>query len=358
MCPFARTTINVKLDENLTVSQYGWKSKLNLINSFFGTKLFGTFFILIRLIFVFPFKIIRYKPTLIRSTDPYYLGLLGLFYSKLLNIPFVVSVHSDYDLGGKLGGNTFKIFGSRLLAKKLEIFIYSKVDLILPIRNYLRNKIIDEVGVNEEKIKVIPHGIDLYKFDQEHFVDIFNKFGINNKLKVIGFVARLSSENYIYDLVPLVFELSKSRSDFIILILGDGNEFDNFSKLIKQKNISQYFKLTGFQDYNTVVNVRKQSDISLSLMGGVSLLEACAGGKPVISYDVEWHYELVKNNETGYLIEEGRVEHLSEKIIHLLENPALCNSLGCNARNLVERENNIKSTVKLKQQIFENYLES
>jgi len=46
-------------------------------------------------------------------------------------------------------------------------------------------------------------------------------------------------------------------------------------------------------------------------MGGFSLIEAYAAGRPVVSYDVEWHSELVKNNETGFLIPESMVFNIS-----------------------------------------------
>ena len=71
------------------------------------------------------------------------MGLLGLYYSTIFKVPFVVSVHSDYDLGDKLGGQTFKIFGSRNLAKKLEKFIYKNSSKILPISGYLKKKIMN-----------------------------------------------------------------------------------------------------------------------------------------------------------------------------------------------------------------------
>ena len=63
--------------------------------------------------------------------------------------------------------------------------------------------------------------------------------------------------------------------------------------------------LLGFVDSQEVRNLRQLSYINLSLMGGFfSLIECCASGRPTISYEVEWHSELIENERTGYLVKE------------------------------------------------------
>ena len=63
-------------------------------------------------------------------------------------------------------------------------------------------------------------------------------------------------------------------------------------------------------------------------MGGFSLIESCAAGSPAIAYDVEWHGELVRDGETGFLLAEGDAAGLVAAVERLLDDEALAARLG------------------------------
>ena len=354
--PFTRSNKEINLSNNNKIIEYGWKTDIDFLDKLFITKILGTIGILFKLAFIFPFVIKKEKIDIIRATDPYYMGLLGLYYSTIFKVPFVVSVHSDYDLGDKLGGQTFKILGSRNLAKKLEKFVYKNVDKILPIREYIRLNIISEFNIDKDKVEVFPHGVNFKEFDEVEFIDIYEKFGINRSKKIISFIGRLSKENYIYHLIDIARKLKKLREDFVLLIVGDGNEYENIKKIVIEQYLDDVVFFTGFQSKEIVVNVRKQNYLALTLMGGFSLIEACAGARPVIAYDIEWHYELVKNNETGFLIEENNIEEAVKKIVYLIDNPDIAEKIGKNARELALKRHDINNVIKIKQDIYKGIL--
>lgn len=353
--PFTKNNKVIKLKENNIVFEYGWKSSFDFLNRFKITKIIGTLKILFKLAFIFPFQIKKEKISIVRATDPYYMGLIAFYYSKILKVPFVVSVHSDYDKGAELGGQTFKVFGSRKIAKKFEKFVYNKAGKILPIREYLKKKIISEYKISSAKIDIFPHGISFKEFDNTRAIDIYENFQISKNKKIISFVGRMSNENYIYDVLEIAKKLSKYRNDFIILIVGAGNEYESISKIVNEENLFDIIKLTGFQGKDIVVNVRKQSYISLCLMAGFSLIEACAAARPVISYDIEWHSELVKNNDSGYLLSEHDINGVVAKINDLLSNEEMSIELGRNARELALKKHDINNTTKLKQNMYKEF---
>ena len=355
--PFTKIDLTRKIDENKFFYQYGWKSKFHFLNNYKVMKFIGTIIVLFKILFVFPFVIKKHNIKIIRATDPYLNGLIGLYYSKLFKVPLAISVHSDYDKGDELGGKTFKLFGSRKTADKLAQFVYKNCDAILPIRDYLKQKIKKKFLFDESKIKIFPHGIDFVEYDNTTFINVYDYFSIDKELKIISFIARLSKENYIYDLIDIVEQLSVIRDDFIVLVLGDGEEYHDLIKLAERKKISKFIRFFGFQNKDIVVNTRKQSYVSLSLMGGFSLIEACAGNRPVISYDVEWHNELVKDDITGYLIKEHDTKVVVAKINNLFNNEILADKLGNAARDLVLENNNIANIIKIKQNIYTKIIE-
>ena len=356
--PFTRSNKEINLSNNNKIIEYGWKTGIDFLDKLFITKILGTIGILFKLAFIFPFVIKKEKIDIIRATDPYYMGLLGLYYSKIFKIPVVVSIHSDYDKRFILDGSkgSFTIFGSRNLAKKLEKFVYKNVDKILPIREYMRLNIISEFKIDEGKVEVFPHGVNFKEFDEVEFIDIYEKFGIDRSKKIISFVGRLSKENYIYHLIDIARKLKKLREDFVLLIVGDGNEYENVKNIVVEQHLDNVIYFTGFQSKEIVVNVRKQNYLALTLMGGFSLIEACAGARPVIAYDIEWHYELVKNNETGFLIEENNIDEVVKKIVYLLDNPSIAEKLGKNARELALKRHDMNNVIKIKQNIYEGIL--
>ena len=155
-----------------------------------------------------------------------------------------------------------------------------------------------------------------------------------------------------YDLIEVAKILNKTKDDFVFLITGGGNEFNEVNKLVKDMD---FIKCIGFQNKRIVNNIQKQSFISMCLMGGFSLIEACAAANPIISYDVEWHEELV-NKETGFLIAEGDLTNCAEKVIELLNEEKKAYKLGLNARKLIERKHEISKTYNIKSKFYRNLL--
>ena len=73
-----------------------------------------------------------------------------------------------------------------------------------------------------------------------------------------------------------------------------------------------------------------------------SIMEVMAMGKAVLASDVGGIPELVKENVTGMLFKPGNITELKQKLILMLKSKELCNTLGANARALVESVNNKK----------------
>ena len=139
-------------------------------------------------------------------------------------------------------------------------------------------------------------------------------------------------------------------------MVGGGKEEENLKKKIQEEGLENVVKFFGFQPHDKVIEFRKNADVNLCLMGGFSLIEACASGRPVIAYDVEWHYELIKNEKTGFLIEEGNTDKVTEKIITLLNDEQLAQRLGANAKKLTIEKYSIEETSKIKISVYDEIL--
>ena len=355
--PLTKKYFKTSIEDNKFFYQYGWSFRWSLVNKIKFFKLLGTVFLVLKIIFVFPFSIKKFDIKIIRATDPYIMGLIGLYYSRLFKIPIVISVHSDYDLCNKANGLTFKLLGSRRLAERLEHYVYSRCDGILPITKYLINRIRSSYpDINSNKFYRFPHGIEVNDFDNVEYLDIYKKFNIPKDIKVICYVARLSAEKNCLDLPLIVESLSKKMKKFIVLIVGDGKEATAIKFQINEQKLDKYVKMVGFQENIIVVNARKAASVNLCLLDGYSLIEAGLSKRPVVAYDVEWHSDLILNRENGFLSKLHDVDSVSENIYKLLENEDLSNILGSALRKVTIENHEIKNTQKIKQEIFKKVM--
>jgi len=289
----------------------------------------------------------------IRATDPFLCGFYAWAASRLTGVPFCISIHADYDKLYKLNG---KKKGTPLLYETLERFVLPRAALVMPIREHLKGAILER-GVNPVRIRVIPHGVSIADFSHPDIEDIKKSHGIPPMKMVMSFVGRLSRENYVYDVIELAKRLLMIRNDFVVLLVGDGPERRGLEKRVREYDLSSVVIFTGFLPKKKVISVRRQSLLALCLMGGFSLIEACLASCPVVSYDVEWHYELVKNGETGFLVKENDLEGLTRTVIYLLDHPKEARQMGARARELATARHDISYTSGVKTSCYRELLQ-
>jgi len=278
----------------------------------------------------------RYRLSLIRANDPFWMGLFAWITGKIQRIPYCVSIHADYDKRIVLdeGMSVVRVFGSYALARRLERFVLRGAAMVLPIRDSLAMKALEH-GARPDSVRVIPHGIDLDPFNKPPRNDIRSRFALEPNTRIISFVGRLSKDNYVADMLEAVRQLSQKRSDFTFVMAGSGKEEGAVIQILEQNALlAERVILTGFQPRGICHDLRRASGVSLCLMGGFSLIEACAAGSPVVSYDIEWHGELVKSGETGFLVREGDIKGIVTALDWLLDHVEEGQEMGHQAKAL------------------------
>jgi glycosyltransferase involved in cell wall biosynthesis len=355
--PFCLETRLIALNEWLKIYELGFdlipgSKRLRLFRYLqYPTHFFRVIWTAIRLIK-------KNKIDLIRANDPYWMGLFGYICSRICGLPFCVSIHADYDKIMALDKDISisRVFGSYRLAKQLEVFILSKAAMIMPISIMLGEKAAKN-GVDRNKINVCPHGMDMAYFEQPPRHDVRRQFHINPKLKIISVVSRLSPENYTDDVTEIARRLGKKRKDFIIVIAGGGKNKNKpvyEEKLEKEISsdpfLADHVALIGFHKREFCIDLRRSSAVSLVLMSGFSLIEACVAGNPIVAYDVGFNSELVINEETGFLVNENDIDGAVNALDWLLDHPADGNEIGRKAKKKAFNRHELErsSAVKVK----------
>ncbi len=292
----------------------------------------------------------KYRIDLIRATDPYWMGLFGYVVSLICKVPFCVSIHADYDKRVELDKNISMstVLGSYKLAKRLEYFVLSRASMVMPIRETLGKKA-EENGADPEKIRITPHGIEMSMFNLPPKYDIPRRFGVASDLKIISFVGRLTRENYLDDMLEIARRLGNLHKDFVFVVVGGGKEEGRIrEEVAADPLLKDRMLLVGFQPRDVCLDLRRASSVSLCLMAGFSLIEACAAARPVVSYDVEWHSELVKNGETGFLVKEHDIDAVVEALDWSFGHPFESDAMGQKAKAMAFARHDLKKTSAIK----------
>lgn len=168
---------------------------------------------------------------------------------------------------------------------------------------------------------------------------------VNNKRFILG-VGRLSYEKG-FDQLISAYKGSGTK-DIDLIIAGDGIERDRLIQQIESLNLQSNVKLVGqkenLQDYYSQAELFVLPSRNEGYPN--ALIEAMSLGCTCIAMDCEFGpAEIIKHNKNGLLIEDKNLSKLSGAISMLLNDQALKEKLGANAR-LVNDTNSVDAIAR------------
>jgi glycosyltransferase involved in cell wall biosynthesis len=84
-----------------------------------------------------------------------------------------------------------------------------------------------------------------------------------------------------------------------------------------------------------------------------SMLEACASGLPVVSFDVGGASDVIDDGVNGFLVPLKDYEMLASRIIYLLQDMNTLKSMGAEARRKVEDQFNLSKRIDAIMSIYQ-----
>lgn len=187
---------------------------------------------------------------------------------------------------------------------------------------------------DQGKVIVIHSGIDLNKFKNLKDRSLLKtEFSFSDDSILIGNVAALAPHKDYQTFVRTAEILLKNNPDLRFVIIGDGPERNAIEAEIKARQLSNQIFLTGFR--KNIPELLKELDVLLLTSKteglGTTLLDAFAGGLPVVATRAGGIPEIVEHKVTGLLAETGVAPSLARMVELLLADENLRQNLVNNA---------------------------
>ena len=209
-------------------------------------------------------------------------------------------------------------------------------------------------GVSAKKIRTIANGIDVQTFERASPLPVLNFDGN----KVVGMVARLDLQKGFEYLLRAASELCGAFPALKIVIVGEGPDRTAIENMIQQYGLQANVILAG--QHSNMPGVYAAMDVFVlpSLNEGLpmTILEAMAASKPVIATRIGAIPSVIKDGETGLLVDPGDADGLRNALAWLLTDPDLGRRLGAAGYAWVSR-NYTSETMALKyRQMYDEVL--
>lgn len=240
-------------------------------------------------------------------------ALLGRYFGK----PVVISAL----------GSDINIFPKYRCPRAMITWAARQASGITTVSRALKDEL-TSMGIAEEAIRVILHGVDLdvFAFGADRQV-MRDQLGLKRTtLLMVGNLVKLKGHN-------LTLQALRELKDVELLVIGQGKEERSLKKLADSLGVAQRVRFVGYipQDKLPVYYSAADALVMPSSSEGIPnvLLESMACGTPVIATRVGGIPEVVTKPEAGVLMEDRTVEALVEATMKLVSAPPDRRAVRC-----------------------------
>ena len=288
-----------------------------------------------------------FKPDIVH-THAAKAGLLGRRAAIAMNVPGIIHTYH---------GHVFHSYFNKLTTgvyKKLEKHYAQKTDKIITISNIQKKEISQALNMkNDSRFSVVPLGIDLEKFRTNSFEkrqEFRSSYGLTNETIAIGIIGRLVPIKNHKLFINAFAQLKKITSKKIkAFIVGDGELHDDLIIYASQRGLAistntaynsnaDIFFTSWIKEIDTVYSGLDIVALS-SLNEGtpITLIEAQAAGKPIISTNVGGVQDTVWENKTALLSKSKDVNTYLHNLSRLVSDDNLRLKFSANGWDFVNQ---------------------
>jgi glycosyltransferase involved in cell wall biosynthesis len=216
----------------------------------------------------------------------------------------------------------------------LERYTIKNADIVITPSTEMRNILLREFKIPSGKIRVVPRGVDLH--------GVFKMRAWDNVAKnLVFFAGRLDGEKGVQYVIKSMEHILKEIPEAKLVIAGGGPQEHKFKKLA-YKIAPGNVVFPGKISYDEMSTWYGRCNVFLmhskfESFGAVTV-EAMASGRPVVASNIGGSIDIVKNNETGILVDFGDVKGIADAIAEILKDEERAKTMGERGRKRIEEE--------------------
>ncbi len=283
---------------------------------------------------------------LVKQINPHilhshYATSYGLYGRMCSFHPFIISVWGS-DVYEFPKGNKIKELLLKYILKGADKVCSTSHNMAEETKKYYNKEII-----------ITPFGVDLDKFKCN--IPILSSNNIT--IGVMKGLEKVYGLNYLIEGFSQLIREYRGTKELRLLIVGDGTQRTELEHLAKKLGISSRIVFTGNIDNEKIPEYINKMDIvclpSLSESFGVSAVEACACGRPILATEVGGLKEIIFDNYNGFVIQQKSSEDIKLKLMRIIEDERRMKEFSENARVLAEDKYNWFHNAKIMSDIYE-----
>lgn len=281
-----------------------------------------------------------------------YQNSLVHYYANKHGVPYVLQAHGDIPKIGKQGLKKLYdwVSGYKILKDASKIIAVTKIEA----EQYKK------MGVDEDKIEIVPNGIDLSEYENLPKSGEFRrKYSIREDEKIILYLGRIHRTKGIDLLVKAFADISKELNNVKLVIVGPDDKYQSaLEKLIQELKVDNMVLFMGFVSNEEKMAALVDADVFVNPRAdeifGLVFLEANACGTPVIC-SKGCGIANVIDGKTGFAVHNGK-DQLRDAIIMVLSDEELGKRFGEVGRRLVREEFGWGKVVRKVEEAYEGCL--
>jgi glycosyltransferase involved in cell wall biosynthesis len=208
------------------------------------------------------------------------------------------------------------------------------------LKGWIRNALVRRVAANVAITDHVLKRIDLPRTSRIYYGIFDAQQGDTLQLKPVSricfaFAGRFVAEKGIPVLLDAAQILVQENLDFDVRLIGDGPLRPELEKLIREKNLQERVRITGYLSGNALAQAF--ADVGVVVMpsvweetAGLSAIEQMMRGRLVIASNIGGLGEVV--GDTGLRCAPGDPIDLADALRSVIVNPSLVQSMGEKAR--------------------------
>ena len=296
-------------------------------------------------------KIIKdYRPDIVHThaSKSGFLGRLAAYNNRVPIILHTFHGHVFHSYFGSLKTSFYK---------GLERWLAKKSTKIIAISNEQKRELVNDHAICTcEKMEVIPLGFDLSRFAEDKDIkrkDFRSKYQLSDTdiaVVIVGRLVPIKNHQMFLDAAEIIIKSRYSNVRFFIV--GDGESRDDIELSLNEKGIGFTQNMpASFEQPICLTSWIKNVDwvyagcdivclTSLNEGTPVSLIEAQAASKPIVSTRVGGIEDIVLEGQSAFLSQKSDVQTFADNIITLIENKKTRLAMGSSGKeNAVDKFN-------------------